>query len=325
MASDSGDIVVVAGGVGGARYLLGVRELARSSGRTVTAIVNVGDDAWISGLRLSPDLDSIMYALADQNDEERSWGRRGESYRVSAELTEYGVGWPWFTLGDLDLSTLIARTGLLREGLGLAEATARLTARWDLGLRLLPASDDEAETHVAVDVDGAATELHFQEWWVRYRASLEPRAFVTRGAEAARPAPGVLEAIAGASVVLLAPSNPVVSIGTVLAIPGIADAVRATAAPVVGVSPLIGGAALRGMAETCLRVIGVDADAAAVAEHYGARSRGGLIDGWLLDPADEALAGRVADAGITPLVRPILFSSLEETTAIARDAATLLT
>jgi len=325
MRGAPGGIVVLAGGVGGARFLLGVREHARASGREVTAVVNVGDDAWISGLRLCPDLDSVMYTLGGAADEERGWGRREESYRVSAELSAYGVGWPWFTLGDLDLGTLVARTGLLREGLPLSEATRRLAARWQLGVELLPASDDEAETHVVVPrEDGRGSEeLHFQEWWVRHRASREPSAFVTRGARPPAPAPGVLAAIASAEVVLIAPSNPVVSIGAILAIPGVVEALRGTEAPVVGVSPLIGGAALRGMAELCLRTIGVRPDAASVALHYGARSEAGILDGWLLDPADEELSPALSRAGITPLVRPILFTSLAETAAIAADAVAL--
>ena len=322
-------LVVLAGGVGGARYLLGVREHARArAGGTraedaVTAIVNVGDDAWVAGLRLSPDLDSVMYTLGGAVDGDRGWGRAGESYRVAEELAAYGVGWPWFTLGDLDLATLVARSSLLRDGLPLSAATERLARRWDPGVRLLPASDQEVETHVQTERDGAPALLHFQEWWVRHRAAPAARAFVQRGVEGAAPAPGVREAIRDADVVLLAPSNPVVSIGTILGIPGIAEALRATDAPVVGVSPLIGGAALRGMAETCLATIGVAATAGAVAGHYGARSRGGILDGWLMDPADAAQADAVRAAGIEPLVRPILFSSPAETAAIAADAVAL--
>src|SRR5665213_365816 len=212
----------------------------------VTAVVNTGDDMWLTGLRIAPDLDSIMYTLAGQNDEVRGWGRIGETERVSAELREYGVGWPWFTLGDLDLGTHITRSHYLRSGLTLAEATDRITARWDLGVHLLPVTNDEVETHVVVE-DG--TSMHFQEWWTRHRAALHAARFVQQNVEAASPAPGVVESIMTADVVLLAPSNPVVSIGTILGIPGIRAALRATRAPVVGVSPIIGGSVVRGMAD----------------------------------------------------------------------------
>ena len=168
-------ITVLAGGVGGARFLLGLRALVRSGAAigtgdlgqdtSIDAVVNTGDDAWVAGLRITPDLDSIMYALAGVNDTARGWGRVGETLRVSAELETWGVGWPWFTLGDLDLGAHIARTAWLREGLPLGEAARRLGARWDLGVRLLPATDDEFETHVVV-LDERDTErsLHFQEW-----------------------------------------------------------------------------------------------------------------------------------------------------------------
>ncbi len=351
-------IVVLAGGVGGSRFVLGLlHELRRAwpasgtapesapgSGTTahVTVIANTGDDLWLAGLRVCPDLDSIMYALGGANDEERGWGRRGESERVSAELTAYGVGWPWFTLGDLDLGTHIARSSWLRDGVPLSEATARLCARWAPGVTLLPATDDEAETLVTVaDAQLGTRQLHFEEWWVRHRAALPALAFTQNNVAAARPAPGVLEAIADADVVLFAPSNPVVSIGTILGIPGIAEAVRHTAAPVVGVSPIIGGAVVRGMADACLSAIGVETSAVAVAAHYGARGvqrapgadgglpaglPAGLLDGWLVDDADAAAAESAADAelaGIRTLARPLWFHSVEETAAIAADALAL--
>ena len=293
-------ITVLSGGVGGARFLLGVRGAAASTDE-ITAIVNVGDDMWMSGVRIAPDLDSIMYALAGVNDTERGWGRAGESERVSAELREYGVGWPWFTLGDLDLGTHLARTHFLREGLGLAEATARITARWPLGVRLLPATDAEVETHV-VTAEGT---MHFQEWWTRHRAGIPASGFDLRGVEAASPASGVLEAIAEADVVVIAPSNPVVSIGPILAIPGIREAVRTTTARVVGVSPIIDGAVVRGMADACLTAIGVATSAEAVGLHYGARSADGLLDAWLVDELDAAALPALAAAGIAARAVPL--------------------
>ncbi|GAA0992776.1 2-phospho-L-lactate transferase [Subtercola frigoramans] len=333
-------ITVLAGGVGGAKFLRGLREHLRETlpdgvgGTTaeVTAVVNTGDDLWLTGLRVCPDLDSIMYTLGGANDETRGWGRLGESERVSAELTAYGVGWPWFTLGDLDLGTHITRSHLLREGLTLSEATAQLTARWNLGVRLLPMSDQPVETHVVVadetgDGAGAGTRdgtgtrtMHFEEWWVHYRASLPALRFEQHGIESAVAAPGVLEAITGADVVLVAPSNPVVSIDTILAVPGIRAALQATQAPVVGVSPIISGAAVRGMAHACLSAIGVETAADAVALHYGARRSGGVLDAWLVDDTDAALAAGVEAAGVSVTATPLWMNSVAHTAAIAATA-----
>ncbi|MCU1469870.1 MAG: 2-phospho-L-lactate transferase [Glaciihabitans sp.] len=283
---------------------------------SVTAIVNTGDDMWLAGLRIAPDLDSIMYTLAGDNDEERGWGRIGETERVSGELRAYGVGWPWFTLGDLDLGTHIARSSYLRDGLTLAEATACITARWDLGVRLLPVTNDEVETHV----ETAEGTMHFQEWWTRHRASLPALAFVQQNVAGSSPAPGVLEAIATADVVLVAPSNPVVSIGTILGIPGVRDAVAATAAPVVGVSPIIGGSVVRGMADACLTAIGVATAADAVAVHYGSRSTGGILDAWLVDDVDAGLVDGIEAAGIRARAVPLWMRDIPTTAAIAAAA-----
>lgn len=325
-------ITVLAGGVGGARFLRGLRGHLRqimpdgAGGTTaqITAVVNNGDDLWLTGLRVCPDLDSVMYALAGINDESRGWGRAGESERVSAELSAYGVGWPWFTLGDLDLGTHITRSYLLREGEPLSEVTRRLAARWDLGVELLPMSDQEVETHVLLDgptADSPQETVHFEEWWVRLRAGRPARAFIQVGVEEAAPAPGVLAAIAGADAVVIAPSNPVVSIATILNVPGIRDAVRATPAMVVGVSPIISGAAVRGMADACLSAIGVATSADAVALHYGARSADGVLDAWLLDSSDAGLAKAVAGSGIRPVAVPLWMS--DERTSAALAAAVL--
>ena len=312
-------ITVLSGGVGGARFLRGLRShlAAADPAAEVTAVVNVGDDMWLSGVRIAPDLDSIMYTLAGENDEVRGWGRVGESERVSAELLAYGVGWPWFTLGDLDIGTHLARTSMLRDGLTLAEATDRITARWDLGVRLIPATNAEVETHV-VTADGET--MHFQEWWTRHRAALPATAFVHRGIENATPAPGVLEAIDDADVVLLAPSNPVVSIGPIVAIPGVRSALAAATARVVGVSPIISGAVVRGMADACLTAIGVETAADAVAVHYGSRASGGLLDAWLVDETDAALLPAIEAAGIAARAVPLWMRDPESSAALAGDA-----
>ncbi|WP_284295134.1 2-phospho-L-lactate transferase [Luteimicrobium album] len=299
-------ITLLAGGVGGARFTRGLRDLLARRGvpAELTVVVNTGDDMWLDGLRVCPDLDTVMYTLAGVVHPEQGWGREGETTRVSAELHAYGLGWPWFTLGDLDIATHVARTELLRRGLPLSEVTARLSGRWDLGARLLPMSDQSVETHVEL-ADGFGV-VHFEEWWVRLRAATPARRFVQVGVEEAVAAPGVLDAIAGADVVLLPPSNPVVSIGTVLGVPGIRDALRATAAPVVGVAPIVGDAPVRGMADACLTTIGVETTALAVGEHYGARSRGGLLDGWLVDDTDADAVPALAEAGIEARALPLL-------------------
>jgi LPPG:FO 2-phospho-L-lactate transferase len=311
-------IVVLAGGTGGAKFLVGLRAWARASGEQheLTAVVNTGDDMWLAGLRITPDLDTITYQLAGVNDAERGWGRAGETERVSAELQAWGVGWPWFTLGDLDLGAHIARSAWLREGVGLAEVVRRIGSRWDLGVRLLPATESEVETWVHT----AEGTMHFQEWWTRHRAALPAIRFEQRGVADATPAPGVLEAIRDADVVLFAPSNPVVSIGTVLGIPGIRDAVAATGAPVAGVSPIIGGAVVRGMADACLTAIGVETAADAVARHYGARGDGGLLDAWLVDLAD---AGALDAIPVRARAVPLWMLSEELSAAIAGEAIAL--
>ena len=327
-------ITVLAGGVGGARFVRGVREECRrrwpdGNGGTeasVDVVVNTGDDLWLAGVRLMPDFDSLLYALAGVNDTERGWGRAGETERVAAELREWGVGWPWFTLGDLDLGTHLARTAWLGEGLSVSEVARRLQLRWPLGVRLLPATDTEVDTHVLVadpdEVDGER-ELHFQEWWTRYRASLPAIAFRQRNIEAARPAPGVLEAIIGADVVLIAPSNPVVSVGTIVSVPGIRKAIAETHAPVVGVSPIIGGTVVRGMADACLHAIGVETDAAAVGLHYGPRSAGGLLDGWLVDEADAAAVPVLERAGLRAASVPLWMRDPDTSAALAGAALDL--
>ena len=174
-------ITVLSGGVGGARFARALRDATRDDDVEIRLIVNTADDMWLAGLRICPDLDSITYALAGVNDTQRGWGREGDTERVSAELGAWGIGWPWFTLGDLDLGMHIARTSLLRDGLSLTDAVARLTSRWDLGVALVPMTDDEVETHVLTEHG----DLHFQEWWTRHRAQLPAESFQYRGVDQA--------------------------------------------------------------------------------------------------------------------------------------------
>ena len=246
-------ITVLAGGVGAARFLRGL--MAAAPDADITVIGNTGDDITLFGLHVSPDLDTVMYTLGGGISEEQGWGRAGDTYAVLGELAAYRAGPDWFSLGDRDIATHITRTSLLAEGRTLSAATAALCQRWQPGVTLLPMSDDRVQTHVVLRDDQGGRTVHFQEWWVRLHAAVPAAAIVMDGAAQARPAPGVLDAIAAADVLLFPPSNPVVSIGAILAVPGIAAAVSARKA--IGVSPIIGGAPVRGMADACLAAIGV--------------------------------------------------------------------
>jgi LPPG:FO 2-phospho-L-lactate transferase len=319
-------ITALAGGIGAARFLRGLRHhLATRTDEwadaEVTVVGNTADDITLFGLRVCPDLDTVMYTLGGGIDEEQGWGRADETFTLREELAAYEVPPEWFTLGDRDFATHVVRTQMLRAGWSLSHVTAALCARWNPGVRLLPMSDDPVETHVVVlDEDGTRQALHFQEWWVREHASRAAQEFVFLGAPEAKPAPGVIEAISDADAVLLPPSNPVVSIGAVLEVAGIADALRMTGAPVVGVSPIVGGAPVRGMADACLSAIGVETTAAAVAAHYGARVGGGLLDGWLVAEQD---ADASAPVGVVQRSRPLLMTTLEDAAAIAGAALDL--
>ncbi|MFX0594241.1 2-phospho-L-lactate transferase [Melissospora conviva] len=308
-------IVVLAGGIGGARFLLGVREYARRTGAEVTAVVNVGDDLRLHGLQVCPDLDSVMYTLGGGADPERGWGRVDETWTIRGELAAYGVEPSWFGLGDKDIATHLVRTTMLNAGYPLSIVTEALATRWEPGLRLLPATDDRLETHAVVTDDQGTRAIHFQEWWVRHRAEIPTDRFVFVGADAAKPAPGVLDAIGSADVVLLAPSNPVVSVAPILAVPGIREAVVAAPGRVAGVSPIIGGAPVRGMADRCLAVIGVECSAAGVGGLYGARAEGGLLDTWLVDSTDAGAAVPGVD------VRAVALRMVDEAATAAMVAA----
>ena len=308
-------IVTLAGGVGGARFLRGLRAAAPEA--QITAVVNTGDDVTMHGLRICPDLDTVVYTLGGGIDEERGWGRAGESWTVKNELAAYGADPEWFGLGDRDLATHLIRTRMLDAGYPLSAVTAALADRWQPGITVLPMSDQRVETHVVVtDPDtGRQQAIHFQEWWVRHRAGLEATAFVQVGVDAATPAPGVVEAFAAADVVLLAPSNPVVSIGTVLGVPGLRDALLAAPGPIVGISPIVGGEVLRGIADRCLPVLGIEVSAEGVGRHYGARKAGGLLDAWLVHTGDTAEIPGVDVAAV-----PLLMSSAKASAALAQAA-----
>jgi len=331
-------VTVLVGGVGGARLLLGVRELlgrspfpdATSPPRdeprdndpqhTVSAVVNVGDDAWMHGVRICPDLDTCMYTLGGGIDEERAWGRRNETWHAKEELAAYGADPDWFGLGDRDLATHLIRTQMLEAGYRLTDVTAALCRRWNPGVRLLPVTDERHETHVVVDPpDGAQRAIHFQEWWVRYRAQIATTGFAQVGSNNATLTAQAAQAVSDADVILFAPSNPVVSIGAILSVNGMRAALRTARAPIVGISPVIDNKPLRGMADECLSVIGVATTAEAIAEHYGARSNAGLLDGWLIADGDSASID-----GIAVGTAPLLMSDPRATARMVRAACALV-
>ncbi|KQT89680.1 2-phospho-L-lactate transferase [Marmoricola sp. Leaf446] len=327
----------MSGGVGGARFLQGLLHLARreqdATGTVteVTVVANTADDWWLHGLKVCPDLDTVMYTLGDGIDVERGWGRREETWNARDELAAYGVGPAWFGLGDRDLATHLVRTQMLDAGYPLSAVTAALCRRWQPGVELLPMTDDRVETHVVIDDPdtGERRAVHFQEYWVRHHAEVPAHAVVPIGLEDSSPGPGVLAAIAGADVVLVPPSNPVVSVGTILGVPGLREALASTPAPVVGVSGIIGEDHVRGMARQLLGVVGVEVSAAGVAEHYGRRGAtasdgaAGVLDGWLVDTVDEKAVERLRASGFACRAVPLWMDDLDTTAALAAAALDL--
>jgi LPPG:FO 2-phospho-L-lactate transferase len=314
-------IVVLAGGVGAARFLRGLlAHLAAAPGEhEVTVVGNTADDITLFGLRVCPDLDTVMYTLGGGVDEHQGWGRAGDTFAVAEELAAYQSQPLWFSLGDRDIATHVVRTSLLSAGQPLSAVTETLCARWRPGVRLIPMTDDRVETHVVVEMDGARQRLHFQEYWVRLRAEPRPLAVIPVGAREATPAPGVLDAIATADLILFPPSNPVVSIGTILAIPGIRDAIAVTDAPVVGLSPIVGGAPVRGMADKMLGAVGVPTTPSGVAGYYGPD----LLDGWLVDERDAEEVSAILSLGIRCRAVPLLMHDVPATAAMAAAALDL--
>lgn len=318
-------ITALAGGVGGARFLRGLmthlerhRPVESPPGETeVTVIGNTGDDITLFGLRVCPDLDTLMYTLGGGIDESQGWGRAGETLHVQEELAAYGAQPQWFTLGDRDMAAHIARSQWLGQGLTLSQVTGRLAARWGIEpprIRLLPMSDQPVETHVVVDEGDGPRAVHFQEWWVRMRTAVPAQRFALVGVDRAVAAPGVLDAIRQADLVLLPPSNPVVSIGIILAVPGVREALRGTTAPVVGVSPIVRGRPVRGHADTCLEAIGLAPTSVAVAGLYQ-----DFLDGWLADPEDDG----PWPSELTVRLEDVLMTGLDEAARLAGSALDL--
>ena len=287
-------LTILCGGLGGSRFVDALAQAARPG--NVTALGNVGDDIEVLGLHVSPDLDTVLYTLAGLLDEERGWGVRDETYGA-LRMAESLAADTWFTLGDRDIGLHLVRTELLRAGLPLSEAFARLAGALGVEVRLLPVSDDPVRTVLAT----SEGELDFQTWFVRRRHEDAVLAVRYAGAEEARPAPGVLEALERAEIVFLAPSNPFVSIGPILAVPGVADAVAARVGPSVAVSPLVGGRAVRGPLAEMLSSLGHEASALGVARLYE-----DLASHFIIDPADAGLAPEIEALGLRVIVTPIV-------------------
>ena len=311
-------VAALAGGVGAGRFLRGLVRVVPPS--DVTAVVNTGDDVRMHGLHVSPDLDSVTYWLAGVADRERGWGRQSETFRATEELRGLGAADAWFNLGDLDLGTNIFRTDVLARGGTLSEATSRIAARHGVSARLLPMSDDLVTTRIdAVDGAGLAMDLHFQEYWVQRRARDEVKAVRYEGAGIARPAPGVLEAITTADAILICPSNPIASIAPILAVPGVRDEVARRRERVAGVSPIVAGAPLRGMADKLMPAAGVEVSAAGAAECYE-----GLLAGWVIDERDRHLGPRIEMTGVRVAVTDTIMADDSKAEALARTALALV-
>lgn len=306
-------VVALAGGIGGARFLKGLRLIDNLD---ISVIINNGDDITMHGLRICPDLDSVIYNLAGESDLVRGWGRKDETWVVQQQLAHYLGQEQWFNLGDKDYATHIYRTNLLNNGVELSEIVKLQCAKWGIGQNLMPATNDFVQTEVKL-ADGK--QIHFQEWWVKHRAALPANGFELIGAEAAKPAPGVLDAIAQADLIILPPSNPIVSIGMILRIPGIRAAMMTAGAPVVGVSPIIGGNPVLGMADKCLTALGLETSATSVAAQYG-----DLLDAWLIADSDDEQVSAITSLGIKCESAPLLMTDDQAAKEIAMRAIAMM-
>lgn len=301
-------ITALAGGVGAARLLRGMVEVVPPE--ELTAVVNTGDDIGLHGLHISPDIDTVCYTLAGLNDDERGWGLAGETWVVMTALEQLG-GAAWFRLGDRDLATHLYRTQRLSEGASLSDVTIELAASLGLRIRVLPMTDDPVRTRITLAVDGRR--VGFQEYFVAMAHSVAVSGVHFEGAEDARPAPGVLEAIERSEVVVICPSNPVLSIAPVLAVPGIEQALRARRDSVVAVSPIVGGTALRGPADRLLTELGEESSVTGVARRY--RDVAGTL---VIDDVDTKAVASIEALGVRCVVAPSVMHGVEEAAALAK-------
>jgi LPPG:FO 2-phospho-L-lactate transferase len=305
-------LAALAGGVGAARFLAGLIRAVPAA--DVVAIVNTADDDEFHGLYVSPDLDSVTYTLAGASNPVQGWGLEGETFAALDALGRYAD--TWFRLGDKDLATHLFRTERLRAGATLSDVTREVTRAWGLELRVLPMTDDRVRTRItARDPDGTARERAMQEWFVRERSEPEVVAVRFDGAAEARPAPGVLEAIAAADTVLVCPSNPVISIGPILAVPGIREALVARRDRVVAVSPIVGGAPVKGPADRLMGPLGMEVSCVGVARAYAE-----LCSTLVIDAVDAELVARVEATGVHAVVTDTMMRSPEIAAELARYA-----
>ena len=304
-------IVALAGGVGAAKFLRGLVDLVDPE--SLTIISNTGDDLERYGLHVSPDIDIVAYTLAGLVDEDRGWGIRGDTFEALAMLKRYGEA-AWFNLGDRDLATHILRTRRLNAGDSLTAVTRALCQALGVAPRILPMCDEAVPTLVRTP----AGLFHFQEYLVQRGGREEVLEVIFRDVEQARPAPGVCAALAQAEAILICPSNPVISVGTILAVPGLRRAVKDSAAPVVAVSPIIAGKTLKGPADLMLRGLGLEVSACGVAGYYG-----DLLHGMIIDAQDKALRPRLLDMGLQVEVTNTVMRSLDDKRALARAALSL--
>ncbi len=305
-------VVVLAGGVGAARFLRGLVQVVPA--QDIVVIGNTGDDMWWRGLYIAPDLDTVTYWLAGLADTERGWGIRGDTFTAQAALEKLSSD-AWFQLGDRDLATHLYRTGRLREGATLSTATAELAARQGVPSRILPMSDDPVETRLKTEVG----DVHFQEYFVRERCQPEVSEIYWAGLDQARPAPGVLEALDEARLVLIAPSNPIISIGPILRVPGLRAALQSIRDRTIAVSPLIGGQAIKGPTVALMRAEGARPDALGVAELYR-----DIASGFVLDAVDARLHAEVADLGYRVATLSTLLDNPSDARTVASAALGLL-
>ena len=305
---------VLAGGVGAARLLRGLVDVVPPD--RITAVLNTGDDLVLHGLEISPDLDTVLYTLAGAVNPETGWGLAGETWRAMEALERFG-GQTWFRLGDADLATHLYRTQRRQEGAPLSQVTAELAAAWGVGVRLLPATDDRLATRLTLARDGK--EVAFQHYFVALRHEVAVASVRFDGAAEARPGPGVLAAISDAEAVVIAPSNPIVSIGPILAVPGIRAALEARRADVVAVSPIVAGAALKGPADRLMAAAGIEVSCAGVASIYA-----DICGTLLVDETDADRAGDVERHGVRAAVAPILMRDAEGAERLARRALDLV-
>jgi LPPG:FO 2-phospho-L-lactate transferase len=311
-------VTALAGGIGGGKFLRGLVRIVGPE--HITVVVNTGDDVQMHGLHVSPDLDSVTYWLSGAMDRERGWGRRDETFRATEELSRFDPEQAWFNLGDLDLATHLYRTNLLRAGATLSDATALVARRFGVASSILPMSDDPVATRVLVIADGETLDMHFQEYWVKRKARDEVKAIRYDGVDAARPGPGVLESIEAADVIVLCPSNPIASLLPILSVPGIGRAVADRRDVSVGVSPIVGGAPLAGMADRLMPVAGYAVTALGAAECYRGR-----LAGWVVDRVDRGLAPRIErEVGVRVAVTDTVMTDDARAESVAREALELM-